>query len=108
MNRIAGMVPDVDWKRPDDVVSREVDPESGMLATPYCPQTHSEIFVAGTEPAVVCPLHAGSGEPSPLWRDRDTFPGDQPPASPDQRRDQKKEHDKGIRRLLRIIFGNGQ
>jgi penicillin-binding protein 1B len=108
MNRIAGMVPDVDWKRPDDVVSREVDPESGMLATPYCPQTHSEIFVAGTEPAVVCPLHAGSGEPSPLWRDRDTFPGEQPPASPDQRRDQKKEHDKGIRRLLRIIFGNGQ
>jgi penicillin-binding protein 1B len=108
MNRISGMVPDVDWKRPDDVLSRQVDPESGMLATPYCPQTRSEIFVAGTEPAVPCPLHAGSGEPSPLWRDGDTLPGDQPSNSPDQRRDQKKEHDKGIRRLLRIIFGNGQ
>jgi penicillin-binding protein 1B len=108
MNRISGMVPDVDWKRPDDVITREVDPESGMLATPYCPQTRGEIFVAGTEPAVLCPLHAGSGEPSPLWRDGDTFPGDQPPTSPDGRRDQKKERDKGIRRLLRIIFGNGQ
>src|SRR6266550_355075 len=85
MNRISGMVPDVDWKRPDDVITREVDPESGMLATPYCPQTKGEIFVAGTEPAVLCPLHAGSGELSPLWRDNDTFPGDQPPNSPDQR-----------------------
>ncbi|HEY8182757.1 MAG TPA: PBP1A family penicillin-binding protein [Thermoanaerobaculia bacterium] len=108
MNRISGMVPDVAWKRPDDVITREVDPESGMLATPYCPQTRGEIFVAGTEPAVLCPLHAGSGEPSPLWRDGDTFPGDQPTTSPDGRRDQKKERDKGIRRLLRIIFGNGQ
>ena len=108
MNRIVGMVPDVDWKRPDDVITREIDPESGMLATPYCPQTKGEIFVAGTEPAVLCPLHAGSGEPTPLWRDNDTFPGDQPSNSPDQRRDQKKEKDKGIRRLLRIIFGNGQ
>jgi penicillin-binding protein 1B len=108
MNRISGMVPDVAWKRPDDVITREVDPESGMLATPYCPQSRGEIFVAGTEPAVMCPLHAGSGEPSPLWRDGDTFPGDQPTTSPDGRRDQKKERDKGIRRLLRIIFGNGQ
>src|SRR5206468_1790067 len=29
MNRIVGLAPDVDWKRPDDVISREVDPESG-------------------------------------------------------------------------------
>src|SRR5205814_9602004 len=50
MNRIAGLVPDVDWKRPEDVIEREIDPESGMLATPYCPRTKSEIFVEGTEP----------------------------------------------------------
>src|ERR1041385_3263924 len=61
MNRIVGTVPDVDWKRPDDVVERQVDPESGMLATPYCPTSRSEIFAAGTEPTSVCPLHAGSG-----------------------------------------------
>ncbi|PYQ48761.1 MAG: hypothetical protein DMF59_15095 [Acidobacteria bacterium] len=108
MNRIVGMAPDVDWKRPDDVISREVDPESGFLATPYCPQTHAEIFVAGTEPTQLCPLHAGSGEPSPFWRDKDNFPGEQPSTTPGQRRDDKKERDKGIRRLLRLIFGNGQ
>jgi len=108
MNRIVGMVPDVDWKRPDDVISREIDPESGFLATPYCPQTHAEIFVAGTEPTQLCPLHAGSGEPSPFWHDNENLPGDQPSARPDQRRDDKKERDRGIRRLLRLIFGNGQ
>src|SRR5205085_2596272 len=46
MNRIGGLIPDVDWKRPDDVINREIDPESGMLATPYCPPSKSEIFVA--------------------------------------------------------------
>jgi penicillin-binding protein 1B len=66
MNRIVGTVPDVDWRRPDDVVERQVDPESGMLATPYCPTSRSEIFAAGTEPASVCPLHAGSGEGLPF------------------------------------------
>src|SRR5215212_6488505 len=59
MNRISGLIPDVDWRRPDDVVEREIDPLSGMLATPYCPDTRGEIFVAGTEPQSVCPLHAG-------------------------------------------------
>lgn len=115
MTRITGMVPQVDWKRPDDVVTREIDPDSGMLATPWCPSTRGEIFVAGTEPRQVCPLHAGSGEPSPLWT------GELPPQAVDrgsederserpgeQRKREQKKDDKGIRRLLRIIFGSGQ
>jgi len=109
MNRIAGLVPDVDWKRPDDVIDRMIDPQSGMLATPYCPQPRDEIFVAGTEPTSLCPLHAGSGEPSPFWRDSEALPGEQP-ATPDQGQPaqrQQKEKDRGIRRLLRMIFGNG-
>ena len=44
MNRIGGLIPDVDWKRPEDVVERQIDPESGMLATPYCPQTKRRDF----------------------------------------------------------------
>ncbi len=119
MNRIAGLVPDVDWKRPDDVITREIDPASGMLATPYCPTTRREIFVSGTEPASVCPLHAGSGEPSPLWREGSipSIPvvegmppsSDEQQPSADDRKEQehrRKEREKGIRRLLRIIFGN--
>jgi penicillin-binding protein 1B len=113
MNRVLGLIPDVDWKRPEDVVDRQIDPESGMLATPYCPQTKNEVFVAGTEPASVCPLHAGSGEPSPFWRDNAeptqtdaqggllVNPAQQTKAAPQPPK--PKEH--GIRKLLRSIFG---
>jgi penicillin-binding protein 1B len=113
MNRVGGLIPDVDWKRPEDVVDRQIDPQSGMLATPYCPQTKNEVFVAGTEPTSVCPLHAGSGEPSPFWRDN-SEPADteslqgtlinpaQPRPTPQQ---QQKQKEHGIRKLLRAIFG---
>jgi len=114
MNRIVGTVPDVDWKRPDDVVEREIDPQSGMLATPFCPQEKSEIFVSGTEPTSVCPLHAGSGEPSPAWRDGfPTITAGPPPVSDEQQpppdnnqKNERRDRDKGIKRLLKIIFGN--
>jgi penicillin-binding protein 1B len=108
MNRIAGMVPDVDWRKPDDVVERTVDPESGMLATPYCPQTKSEIFVSGTEPTSVCPLHAGSGEPSPFWREPSPEPPEQgmsEPPMPTPQQQQQRKQERGIRKLLRAIFG---
>ena len=112
MNRISGLVPDVEWKRPDDVLTRSVDPESGMLATPWCPQEKREIFVAGTEPTSLCPLHSGSGEPSPFWRDNEPSDLEGAPARPgeiDQKRpeQQKKDRERGIRRLLRAIFGDG-
>jgi membrane carboxypeptidase/penicillin-binding protein len=123
MNRIAGLVPDVDWKRPEDVVDREIDPESGMLATPYCPQTRNEIFVAGTEPASVCPLHAGSGEAIPFFREdpmqqmnteraEGQMPSDeaaQPQGpQPQQRPADQRRPQRGIRGLLRRIFGGGR
>ncbi|HEX6160776.1 MAG TPA: transglycosylase domain-containing protein, partial [Thermoanaerobaculia bacterium] len=121
MNRIEGMVADVDWRRPEDVVEREIDPDSGLLATPYCPSTRSEVFVAGTEPKSVCSIHAGSGDPSPYWRDSPIF-GDSPTAQADeggapgepavaeaQRRAEekrKREREGGIRKLIRRIFGD--
>ncbi|MBV9187731.1 MAG: PBP1A family penicillin-binding protein [Acidobacteria bacterium] len=112
MNRVSGLIPDVDWKRPEDVIDRQIDPQSGMLATPYCPQTKDEIFVSGTEPTSVCPLHAGSGEPSPFWRDNtetaQTSEGLVPnPAGPQPAPQQqpKKKEERGLRKLLRSIFG---
>lgn len=123
MNRIDGMVPDVDWKRPDDVIVREVDPASGMLATAYCPEGKPEIFVAGTEPSAVCPLHAGSGETAALWRDQTGGGGPQGPEAQtsalgqpqpgapgqptQQARPQQDKKERGIRRLLRAILGGG-
>jgi penicillin-binding protein 1B len=47
---------------PDGVVSLDIDPESGMPATPYCPGPRPEVFVAGTEPVGACPLHGGNGQ----------------------------------------------
>lgn len=120
MNRVEGLVPDVDWRKPEDVVEREIDPESGQLATPYCPSTRGEIFVAGTEPKSVCTIHAGSGDPSPFWRDEpfdgeQRAEGDQPvptdPAAAEARKraEERRKRDKetGIKKLLRRIFGDG-
>jgi penicillin-binding protein 1B len=44
---------------PPGIVSVSVDPESGDLATPNCPTTRTEIFIAGSEPTQFCPLHGG-------------------------------------------------
>jgi penicillin-binding protein 1B len=119
MLRIAGMVPDVDWKRPDDIVERQIDPLSGMLATPYCPQSRTDTFVSGTEPTSVCPLHSGGGEPSPYLRDTQTAQSDSEngtaaeyptdardttQAQPQQRQPQRAT---GLKGLLRRIFGSG-
>jgi len=35
----------------------EICAESGLLATPYCPETIPETFIAGTEPEESCPIH---------------------------------------------------
>jgi len=40
-------------------VTIEVDPQSGMPATPMCPQARAEVYIAGTQPVGVCPLHGG-------------------------------------------------
>ncbi len=44
---------------PEGIVSVEIDPESGMPATPYCPKTRQEVYIAGTQPVGTCPLHGG-------------------------------------------------
>jgi penicillin-binding protein 1B len=44
---------------PDGIVSVQVDPMSGMPATPLCPTTRAEVYIAGTQPVGSCPLHGG-------------------------------------------------
>jgi penicillin-binding protein 1B len=44
---------------PDGIVSVQIDPESGLLATPSCPQTITEVYISGSEPVTYCPLHGG-------------------------------------------------
>jgi penicillin-binding protein 1B len=45
---------------PSGVVSIDLCDDSQELATPQCPSTHREYFVAGSQPAVECELHGGS------------------------------------------------
>jgi len=47
------------FEAPDGIVSVQIDPESGMLATPQCPKTISEVYISGTQPVTTCPLHGG-------------------------------------------------
>ncbi len=48
------------FQPPSGVVSIEIDPESGMPATPQCPKKINEVFISGTEPVGSCPLHGGN------------------------------------------------
>jgi penicillin-binding protein 1B len=47
---------------PDGIVTIQIDPLSGMPATPMCPETRAEVYIAGTQPVGTCPLH-GAGQP---------------------------------------------
>ena len=42
---------------PDGIVTVDIDPQSGMPATPLCPVSHAEVYIAGTQPVGTCPLH---------------------------------------------------
>ncbi len=49
-----------EFERPEGVVSVSIDPETQKLATPECPESREEVFIAGTEPTESCPLHTGN------------------------------------------------
>ena len=48
------------FEAPDGVVTVEIDPQSGLLATPSCPSARQEVYIAGTQPVQACPLHGGA------------------------------------------------
>jgi penicillin-binding protein 1B len=86
MKRIAPMIPDAQFKRPDDVASAEIDPETGLLATPACPTIRSELFVAGTEPSETCYLHTSYRDRYfPFLADLPGFPRERDEVAADER-----------------------
>lgn len=48
-----------DFEPPPGVVSVQIDPLSGELATAACPKVRTEYFIEGTQPVQMCPLHGG-------------------------------------------------
>ncbi|HMA25940.1 MAG TPA: hypothetical protein VKP00_18130, partial [Gemmatimonadaceae bacterium] len=51
-----------DWPMPLDIVMKEVDVSTNMLATPYCPRdvVANEFYVPGTDPVQECTVHNGA------------------------------------------------
>jgi penicillin-binding protein 1B len=47
------------FSAPDGIVTADIDPDTGQLATANCPKTRSEVFLAGTQPIETCSLHGG-------------------------------------------------
>jgi penicillin-binding protein 1B len=54
-----------------NVIFVDIDAETGQLATPYCPKTFPEAFIAGTEPHEPCQKHS----PDVMEGDPDSDPG---------------------------------
>jgi penicillin-binding protein 1B len=53
----AGPTPPTKFPVPQGIVWREVDPTSGLLATPSCPASTPEPFLSGSEPPITCDRH---------------------------------------------------
>ena len=51
------------WTPPDGMVARVIDPESGELATEWCPHRTEEWFKPGTEPTELCDMHTEPMDP---------------------------------------------
>jgi penicillin-binding protein 1B len=48
-----------EFAAPDGVLTVEIDPATGLLATAGCPNHRAEVFIAGTQPIDVCKQHGG-------------------------------------------------
>ncbi len=48
------------FNAPDGIVTVNIDPASGQLATDACPTPRSEVFITGSQPLETCSLHGGS------------------------------------------------
>ncbi|MYL62409.1 PBP1A family penicillin-binding protein [Bacillus hwajinpoensis] len=49
-----------DFKKPENVVGIEVDPQTGLIATDNCPVKRLTYYIEGTEPSHLCEDHPGT------------------------------------------------
>jgi penicillin-binding protein 1A len=52
-----------DWPMPMNIVTRQIDVTTNMLATPYCPTSvvGNEFYIPGTDPMFPCDVHTQFG-----------------------------------------------
>lgn len=46
------------FSRPGGIVTVDIDPATGLIASEECAESRQEIFIAGTEPFATCPHHS--------------------------------------------------
>jgi penicillin-binding protein 1B len=66
-----------DFDVPDGVVSAQIDPDSGQLATSACPRNVTDYYLLGTQPTQFCLLHQGGSSEIAGW-DASPIPSGQP------------------------------
>jgi penicillin-binding protein 1B len=122
-----------DFDAPEGVQSVLIDPESLQLATPNCPTTRQEVYVAGSAPTQYCEIHGGhnvfsstgswlshvfgGGQPKEPAKDADGKPipydpnrppnatGQGQPPEPVEAKDKEDEKKKSTLKKIFGIFG---
>jgi len=116
-----------EFEPPDGVVSVEIDPLTGQLATSACPLSYSEVFVSGSQPVETCRLHGGGAMRVASWEAAPSPAAEQassqrapagsrvaqaarparpaaPPAAPAAQAEEPKPEKKGFFRRLLSVF----
>lgn len=73
-----------DFPMPPGIVSAQIDPLSGDLATPTCPDARTEYYILGTQPTQYCPLHRSGASATQIagWQGSPEAPQTALPATP--------------------------
>jgi penicillin-binding protein 1B len=73
-----------DFTIPEGVVSAQIDPDTGQLATGACPKVQTEYYLVGTQPVQFCPLHQGGPTQIAGWETPTPLGPGAPPPIPTQ------------------------
>ncbi|HVR07745.1 MAG TPA: PBP1A family penicillin-binding protein [Thermoanaerobaculia bacterium] len=100
------------FPQPPGISSALIDPETGLLATEYCPQVFTEFFRKQDVPTEVCNLHLGFGDqfaaappPAALRPAEDSLGQGQ--MAPRSKPAEPRRGTHPFRRWLRRLFGGG-
>ncbi len=107
-----------DFEVPEGVVSAQIDPDSGALATSACPRVVTDYYLLGTQPVQFCPLHLGGSTEIAGWETAPQAPstpanvpppvtGLPPPVNaetPQNPKDKQDQSKRGLLDKLKSIF----
>ncbi len=90
---------------PDGIVTIDIDPLSGMPATASCSKVRSEVYIAGTQPVGLCPLHGGRQGITNIagWDTEEVTPAHAAPQPPPRPTNSQTDSSSMARRAARQI-----